>query len=344
MSYQREYEKKLNVAVIGVGSHCYRNILPVLNYLPVTLKAVCDIEENLAKTTAAQFGNCNYYTNTLEMYQQEELDAVFLCVHANLHPMLACEAFEAGIHVWLEKPVAMRAFEIEEMIEKRKDRIAVVGFKKAFMPATDKAIEIVNSPKYGGLKTMLAVYPMNIPENGQEVLDDRLFTNWLGNGVHPLSLLLTVGGKVSAVTSHRGSNGGGACILEFENGTLCNFHMASGPQPIESYKFFGSNWHLSIEDSTRVVLQRGIPFEYGKTTSFVPAGDDSGAVVWETQNCLATLENKALFIQGMYAEMKYFCDCVILNQPAERGSLEFALHLMKVYEAALLSHGNTIKI
>jgi predicted dehydrogenase len=344
MSYQREYEAKLKVAIIGIGSHAYRNILPTLNYLPVTVKALCDINENLVKATAAQYGNCNYYINTKEMYEKEELDAVFICVHPSLHPKLACEAFDEGVNVWLEKPVAMRASEVEQMIAKRKDRIAVVGFKKAFMPSTDKAIEIVNSPKYGGLKTMLAVYPMDIPENDQEVLNDRLFTNWLANGVHPLSLLLTVGGKVSSVTTHRGTKGGGVCLLEFENGTLCNFHMASGPQPIESYKFFGDNWHLSIENSSKVILQRGIPFDYGRTTSFVPAGDDSGAVVWEAQNCLATLENKALFIQGMYAEMKYFCDCVLLNQPAERGSLEFALHLMKVYEAALISHATRIEI
>ena len=37
MSYQREFEQRLNVAVVGVGSHGYRNILPALHYLPVRL-------------------------------------------------------------------------------------------------------------------------------------------------------------------------------------------------------------------------------------------------------------------------------------------------------------------
>jgi predicted dehydrogenase len=43
VSYQRDYDKRLDVAVIGVGGHSYRNILPALNFLPVRLKAVCDV-------------------------------------------------------------------------------------------------------------------------------------------------------------------------------------------------------------------------------------------------------------------------------------------------------------
>ena len=80
------------------------------------------------------------------------------------------------------------------------------------------------------------------------------------------------------------------------------------------------------------------------TTEYAPPGDASGAVVWEPQNCLATLENKALFTQGMWAEMKYFCDCVLAGKSAERGSLEFALDVMRVYEAALLSGGQRVAI
>lgn len=67
-------------------------------------------------------------------------------------------------------------------------------------------------------------------------------------------------------------------------------------------------------------------------------------MVWEPQNTLATLENKALFTQGFYNEMRYFCDCVLEARPARQGSLEFTLHLMRVYEAALRSQGSRIEI
>jgi len=347
MSYQREFEEKLNVAIVGVGSHAYRNILPTMTYLPVSLRAICDINLERAKMTASQYGVKNVYASSREMYQNEDLSAVFLCVSPQLHPELACEALDAGLHVWLEKPPAMKASEVEKMIRYRKDKVVVIGFKKAFMPSTQKVIEIFSTESYRPLRSMLAVYAMTIPENGKKVLRERQLTNWLSNGCHPLSLMIAVGGAVSAVTVHRARNGGGICMLEFANGVLGNFHLASGgnnSQPLERYSFFGDGCHLVIDNSLRVTLQRGIPFQYGKTTSYLPEGVDSGAVVWEPQNCQSTLENKALFTQGIYNEMRYFCEQIMAGQPAEKGSLEFALEVMKVYEAALLSEDNKVDI
>ena len=59
---------------------------------------------------------------------------------------------------------------------------------------------------------------------------------------------------------------------------------------------------------------------------------------------MATLENKALFTQGIYGELAYFCECIIEDRRAEKGSLEFALELMKVSEAAMISNGKQIDI
>jgi predicted dehydrogenase len=343
MSYQRDFDKRLDVAVIGVGSHAYRNILPALHYLPVRLKAVCDVNLGLAKKTAAEYG-CRSFGAAADLYAAERLDAVFIAVGPQLHPALAMEAFGAGVHVWLEKPVAMRTGQVQQMIDASRGKFGVVGFKKVFMPSAQKALEIIGSSKYGGLKTMLAVYPMDMPADGARVLESGQFTNWLGNGVHPLSLMLAAGGKVEAVTAIRGKAGGGSVILEFANGVIGTFHMASGPHPIERYEFFADRWHLKIENSLRVKLQRGIPFQYGAMTSYAPPGDDTGAIVWEPQNCLATLENKALFTQGIYQEMSYFCDCVLSSRKPGLGNLEFALQVMRVYEAALLSDGKSISL
>ena len=84
--------------------------------------------------------------------------------------------------------------------------------------------------------------------------------------------------------------------------------------------------------------------QYGRTTNYAPPGTDTGAVVWEPQNSLATLENMALFTQGMYGELSYFCDCLLNAKPAQKGSLEFALDVMLVYEAALRSNGNRVSL
>ena len=55
----------------------------------------------------------------------------------------------------------------------------------------------------------------------------------------------------------------------------------------------------------------------------IPLAPDTFDMVLE--DSLATLENKALFTQGFYDEMMYFCQCVLTGESAKRGSLEFAL-------------------
>jgi predicted dehydrogenase len=317
-----------------------------MNYLPVRLRAVCDTNRALAEPTAHQYG-AKAYASAAEMYRNERLDAVFLCVSPLQHPALACEAFDAGLHVWMEKPPARRAAEVAEMIRRRGDRVAVVGFKKAFMPATRKVLELLATPGYGPLRSMLAEYPMTIPEDGEAVLREGQYVNWLRNGCHPLSLLVAVGGPVSAVTVHRGSHGGGVCVLEFASGVIGNWHLAeveNRGQPVERYSFFSDKSHVVIDNGLRVTLHRGIPFQYGSNTSYLPEGLESGAVVWEPQNREATLENKALFTQGIYEEMRYFCDCALAGKPAEHGSLEFALQVMQVNEAGLVSNGRRTQI
>lgn len=347
MTYQREFEKRLKVGFVGVGSHTYRNLLPALNFLPVSLQAICDPNRELGEKTAAQYGAGGYYQTAAEMYRNERLDAVFISVSPLHHPRLACEALDAGLHVWMEKPPATRVSEVAEMIRHRKDKVVVVGYKKAFMPATEKIMEIFSDAAFAPLRSILAQYPMTIPEDGEAVLREGKYVEWLRNGCHPLSLCLAVAGPVSAVTVHRAAHGGGVCVLEFANGVIGNFHLAAGEnrgQPIERYSFFGDKCHAFIDNGLRVTLQRGIPFQYGKITSYLPEGLDSGAIVWEPQNREATLENKAIFTQGIYQEMKYFCYQALAGKPAVKGSLEFTLEVMKVYEAALLSGGKRIEI
>ena len=245
MSYQREFESRLNVGVVGVGSHCYRNILPAMHYLPVRLKAFCDLRLDLAKATAEEYGVGACYASTADMYAGEDLDCVFICVSPEAHPELACEALDAGLHVWMEKPPATLASEVETMMRHRGDRVVVVGFKKAFMPATRKVIELMGTEDCGPLRGLSAEYPMTIPEDGEQVLRVREAPNWLKNGCHPLSLLLAVGGDVSAVTMHRSDYGTGVCILEFASGAVGSFNLVSARRGCERYAFWGINmWRL----------------------------------------------------------------------------------------------------
>lgn len=349
MSYQRDYEKRLRVGLVGVGSHAYRNILPALHHLPVRLVALCDIDEQKLKRTAEEYPVTALYTQSAKMYAEVELDAVLLCVGPRQHPELAIEALEAGLHVWMEKPPAMRASEVQAMIAARGDRICAVGFKKAYMPAICKAKELMSQPEFGDLRSLLGIYPMSIPSDGEGVLERREYCNWLQNGCHPVSAMVELGGRVESVTTilGPGKEAVGAVCLQFINGAVGIFHLAAGSPggvPFERYQLFGQNRSITIENNERVIYQRGTPMNYHRGTSFTAPGLDSGAIVWEAQHSLASLENKGLFIQGMFDELLDFCQAILEPRPVRTADLDFALHVMRIYEAGLLSRGQPMRI
>jgi predicted dehydrogenase len=349
MTYQRDFERRLRIGVVGVGHHSYRNILPALHYLPVDLVALCDVNADLLRSTAQEYRGAATYTSTAAMYEQEVLDAVLICTGPLHHPGLAIEAMQAGLHVWTEKPPAMRVEGVDRMIEARGDRVCSVGFKKAYMPATRKTLELIALPEFGALRSILAVYPMTIPRDGAALLDQGKQHNWLANGIHPLSLMLAVGGSVDAVTTLRGpgEDAVGVVMLQFANGAIGTFHLAGGAprgQAIERYECYGSGQSVVIDNSTRVEYLREIPFVYQSHRNFIGDGLSSGTISWQANHALATLENKALFVQGIYDELLDFCEAILVGRPLQIATLEFARHLMQVYEAALLSNGQPVAI
>lgn len=347
MSYQREFDKRVRVGIVGLGSHSYRNLLPTLTFLPVDVVAVTDLDKELADATAKQYGVERSYQSTAEMYAAEDLDAVLLCVSPQLHPRLAREAFEAGLHVWLEKPVGTSVADVDSMIAARGDRIAVVGYKKVFMPAAVKTRELTSLPEFGKLHSTSGVYPMSIPRGDAEFIARGENNRWLVDGCHPTALLLSLGGPAVEVTTHRADDDSGALIIRHEGGNITSLHLAdTAPmfQPSEHYTLIGDGHSVEIRNSRSVTYQRNIPHSYVYGTTFAPEGTDHGAVVWEAQDSYNTLENKALFTQGMYGELRYFLDCVLEGRPAELSTLEFARNVMQVFEAALQSDGSPVTI
>lgn len=346
MQYQCEAERRVRIGVVGIGSHCYRNILPSLTYLPVELVAIADINQHRTTLVARQYG-CRCYTSAVDMYSAEKLEAVLLCVSAQRHPELAIAAFKAGLHVWMEKPAALRTAYIAPMIVARGDLACVVGYKKAFMPATRKAIELLADQENVPLRSLLGVYPCSLPEDGPAALATEANTEWLANGCHPLSMLLILAGPAVSVAVHKTLHGGGVCILRHKNGALSNLHLAKGvpmSQPFERYLIVCGNHSIEIENTRRITYQRGIPFAYESVTSFVAPGLNHGAVVWEAQDGLNTLENKAVVTQGIVGGLDHFVTSVLNRTPPTICTLEFAQHLSAVWEAVQLSDENRVEL
>jgi len=78
--------------------------------------AVCDTNEEAAKAAAEKYGIPQVYTDVAEMLSNGEIDAVSIIVPNKFHAPLSIQCLGAGKHVFCEKPPALNAAQVEEMI------------------------------------------------------------------------------------------------------------------------------------------------------------------------------------------------------------------------------------
>ena len=98
--------EKTKVAVIGCGTIAPMHLDAIKTMEELQLVAVCDTKKERAIHTANVY-HTNAYTDYHEMFEQEQLDAVHLCLPHYLHTVVAEEAFRKGIHVLCEKPMSI---------------------------------------------------------------------------------------------------------------------------------------------------------------------------------------------------------------------------------------------
>lgn len=103
---------KLRVGVIGAGRWSRSAHLPGFTRSPHSdIVAICDMNEDMAKSAASEFGIESVYTDYEEMLARDDIDVIDVCTRGgigdkNNHEPLAFAAIEAGKHCLCEKPVA----------------------------------------------------------------------------------------------------------------------------------------------------------------------------------------------------------------------------------------------
>jgi len=145
----------LKVGVVGCGLISKLRHIPAYKRLKnVELTAVCDLNEELARETANEFKIPKYYTETAKMFLEEDLDIIDICVPPQIHTPIAIEALENGSHVIMEKPMALKASDCEEMIKiagKNNLKLSIVH-NDIFHPPFIKAKEMINEGQIGDFR------------------------------------------------------------------------------------------------------------------------------------------------------------------------------------------------
>lgn len=353
-------EPQIRAGFIGCGSHSFRNVYPTFQYAPVDLVATCDLDQAKADAFARQFGATSSYTDYRRMLEKEQLDAVFIVTGYDargrpLYPELTVDCLQAGTHVWIEKPPAASTADIERMqaAARQAGKHVLVGFKKMFFPANEKAKELMDAESFRSPQLALLQYPQRIPTvealaayAAGERNDAVAFLDHL---CHPVSLMVFLLGMPVSMSYVRSPRGAGVATFTFAAGTVASIAFTSGQshnQGMERTTIVGEKGqHITVENNVRVTLHRTPPgLAYGAAPSFYSGGPQDVSAAWEPEFSLGNLYNKGLFLLGYYNEVNEFARAVLENRAPGKGTLKQAWQITRIFEAFAEGPGRTIAL
>ncbi|MFB0564867.1 MAG: Gfo/Idh/MocA family oxidoreductase [Candidatus Aminicenantaceae bacterium] len=140
---------KKNIAVIGCG-YWGKNL--VRNFYELhRLYAICDVDESKLTFFKKKYPDLKGIKSYREILKDPKIVAVVISTPASTHYTLVKEALLADKDVFVEKPIALKYSEAEELVEsaKEKEKILMVGHVLEYHPAIVKLKNIINKGELG---------------------------------------------------------------------------------------------------------------------------------------------------------------------------------------------------
>jgi predicted dehydrogenase len=98
--------EKIRIGIIGTGQIGKRHIENYSKMAGAEIVAVADINEAEAQRVAALHDIPDVYGDFWPLLARDDIEAVDVCLHNNLHMPVTVAALQAGKHVYCEKPMA----------------------------------------------------------------------------------------------------------------------------------------------------------------------------------------------------------------------------------------------
>lgn len=174
--------------------------------------AWCDVRENKLKAAAEKNPGITMYTDYREMVKHPGLDLVCISTPNWLHTEMACAFLEAGVHVFLEKPMSIDREELDTLLvaQRRSGKQLCIDFEMRVAPCTMRIKAILDSGEIGELRRMELVHHRGgWFEEGNGVWRTRTGKSgghFFMEPIHMVDIFRYFAGEVTAVQSTSGPN------------------------------------------------------------------------------------------------------------------------------------------
>jgi predicted dehydrogenase len=142
----------IKIGVVGLGAVSEQLHLPVLASIDfVEIAAACEADPLRRDRRKERWNIPNIYKDYEEMYNESDLDAVFICLPNSMHFDAVKSALKHGLHVFCEKPLGMSAEKAFELVKiaKEKNLLLGVGYIRMLAEGYKNVADMVLSGKLG---------------------------------------------------------------------------------------------------------------------------------------------------------------------------------------------------
>jgi xylose dehydrogenase (NAD/NADP) len=216
--------------------------------------AVASRDLDRAKAYAHEHGLARAHGSYEALFDDPEVDAVYVSLPNSLHVEWSIKALEAGKHVLCEKPLtrhpedAERAFDAAE----RAGRVLQEAFMWRYTPQTDRLLELL--PRVGELRIVRTAFSFPQREPGDVRLNAELEGGALMDvGCYCISGIRLVAGEPEAVSGHQTLSGEGVDVLftgtmRMAGGVLGHFDCGMTTSMRDELEVVGSEASLFLDE------------------------------------------------------------------------------------------------
>ena len=186
-------QKPMRVGLIGSGWYGKVDLLRLVQVAPVEVVSLCDVDKkvvaeaaDLVSTRQASKKKPRTYGDYREMLKEKDLDVVLIATPDHWHALPMIAACEAGMDVYVQKPISVDVREGEAMLAaaRKHNRVVQVGTQRRSTPHLVEAKDrIIGEGKLGkiGLVEIYCYYHMRARDNPPDVappeqLDWEMYT------------------------------------------------------------------------------------------------------------------------------------------------------------------------
>ncbi|MFW6084052.1 MAG: Gfo/Idh/MocA family protein, partial [Gemmatimonadota bacterium] len=142
----------MKIGLLGCGRIARFFHLDILaNRSPFQLLAVADAAPEARATASEQAPGAALYDDYRALIERADVDSVVVCLPPALHVPAGVAAFQAGKHVYMEKPIARTAAEAAPLIEawEASGRVGMMGFNYRYDPSFREARDVIRAGRLG---------------------------------------------------------------------------------------------------------------------------------------------------------------------------------------------------